>query len=156
MATKKISSKKITKTIKKKTKQQTGKIGEYTGISLPLPDFPKGYEDLQEFCETIARRTNSENGDLIQHQKDSYFSVDDVWGHLRNTNNQIDRLLYIIIQLLHMNYHLLSGFEDIDKIKTNLQQVDEDFKKHKPKLEYIDQQVQAHTQSEERAKRVYG
>ena len=30
------------------------------------------------------------------------------------------------------------------------------YQKYKSKLEYIDQQVQAHTQSEERAKRIYG
>jgi hypothetical protein len=154
MVIKKASVKRIDK--KQIQKKNKGQIGKFTGISLPLPEFPRGFEEMQELCVEIAKRTNTENEDLFEHKKDSYFSVEDVWGHIYNTNVQIDRLLYIVIHLSHLNAHLLQGFEDIDKIKTSIKQVDDDFQKHKPKLEYIDQKVQEHIKSEEKAKQIYG
>lgn len=146
--------KKLTKISKTKKKIQT--IGKFSGIPSPLPPFPSHLEPLKELCLKIAKQLDEELSALDEHQKTKYFDVQDMWDHVYNANINMDRMLYLVIRLFHEMQHTSATFEEMEKIKETVQKVDDDFKKHKPKLEYIDQQVQAHTQSEERAKRIYG
>jgi len=152
--TKKKSKKKITTKTTKKTKPKS--IGKFSGIVLPLPSFPRGEEKLKGFCIDIAKQINKELADTEGHIKEKNFDLEYITMHLSNTNMMLDRMLFLIIHLFHLDYHSWESMGEIGKIKRALKEVDINFKKHTPQLEYIDKQVQAHRDSEERAKNVYG
>lgn len=133
------------------------KIGKYTGVTLPLPTFPKNNEKfLQQRIIEIAKLISNENKEMVNHEKDNYDNPADMWGHLFNTNLAIDRLLYLIIWLFHLESHDERGLEEFSKIRKTVLKVDEEFRHHAPKLQYIDQQVESHLEREKRAKSVYG
>ncbi|MGI0021884.1 MAG: hypothetical protein ACRD9Q_03385, partial [Nitrososphaeraceae archaeon] len=88
-------------------------VGKHTGIMLPLPTFPQhDAKFLKDRVLEIAKLINRENTDMADHIKDKYKSPIDVWSHLYNTNLAIDRLLYLIIWLFHLESHDERGLEE--------------------------------------------
>src|SRR5690242_4182128 len=115
----------IEKVKKLEKKDGRKKIGKFSGISEPLPAFPSDLDFLSKFCLETAKRLDEEMKDVSDHIKEKY--TKDILTHLYNTNRTVDRLLYVVLQMMHYDYHVELNFNDMEKMKKTLATFDKKF-----------------------------